>query len=127
MNSPDRKPAEPGGFGSAGVSVVGTSIAQVPVRQIAVLVLLSATAVLFAIQVVLDVNHLKRVSAELSMIEFRIIRRDIYNRDKKFMDEAADAARKDQSLSVLSEQPETPAEMEQRELSQQGARIARLF
>lgn len=104
-------------------SASGIAAARVPVRQIAASVLLLATSALFAIQVVLDVNHLNRVSAELSMIELRMIRRDIYNHDKKLMDEAADAARKDQSLSVLSEQPETPAEMEQRELSQQGARL----
>jgi hypothetical protein len=123
MNNENSKAAEAADSAGFGKLLLATSRTLFPKRHIAVLVLLSATAVLFVIQVILDVNHLKRVSLLLSIKEFSIIRRAISNHDQKLLDDAAKAAREGDDLGTLSEKPRTAAEMEQRETSQQEARL----
>jgi hypothetical protein len=123
MNNEDSKGAEADESAGFEKSLLATSRTPLPKRPIALLVLLSAMSVLFAIQVDLDVTHLRRVSLELTKMEVRTARDYIYAQDRKLMEKLSEMDRNKEILDELSDKPRTDADMELRAISRQSARL----
>lgn len=118
------KSEAPAGTGSAS----GIAANRVPVRRMAVLILLSAAFLTFANQVFVDVLHLKRVSVELNNFEVRMTLNRFSARDRKLGDDLAEEVRKSEErkreiLGEPSEKPRTDSDMELKALSQQKERL----